>query len=211
MSTTKKSIKKVDSMIGKQFRSGYADSNALWEVKSSRGRGAYICEIVNEPFEANGKIYDGDFAGERKTFGREEIEAAIQWQEFQARQWKWHEDFYDSLALGQIVHYHDGFGQYIRCEVVTAGHPRENVDHYAVKDGEKCLKELALVGTWRADDLASRSYHVRGILESRLFKPNASCIWEYPQFNRRRGATMLADPTQLEPLTIKGQQEMFAS
>jgi hypothetical protein len=208
MATKKTPTKKTDDMIGKQFRSVIADCNALWVVKSARGRGAYICEVVNEPFEIDGKTFDGDYAGQRRTFGREEIEAALQWQAYTEASWKKHTDFYDDLALGQIVHYHDGFGQYVRCEVVTADNPRKDIDHPSVSDGEKCLKELALVGNWAFYDAQSDSYHVRGIRQGRLFKPNASNIWENPEFNTRGGA--LADPTALEPLTIKGQQEMFA-
>lgn len=196
---------KKSSLIGKQFRSGIGDCNALWEVKSSRGRGAYICMVVNEPWEYEGKTFDSDYAGQTRTFGLEEIEGSLRMDAFFAEGRRQHQDFYDSLALGQIVHYHDGFGQYIRCEVVTADMPRKHIDAN-VSAGEKCLKEMALVGNWRESDLRSDGYHMRGIRQARLFKPNASNIWESPKFERH-GRT---DPTGLSPLQISGQQEMFA-
>jgi hypothetical protein len=210
MATPKKTRtpRKADDMIGKRFYSTLAECNVLFEVKSSRGQGAYICEAVNESYEANGLTYDSDFAGERRTFGREDIEAAIRWKEFNDAAWKAHEDFYDSLPLGQIVHYHDGFNQYVRCEVVTADNPRKDIDHPSVADGEKCLKEIALVGNWAFYDRGADAYHMRGVRQGRLFKPNSSCVWESPEFSRRGG--ILTDPTGLEPIPVQGQEEMFA-
>lgn len=204
--TKPRTPKKVHPLIGRQFRSPIADCNPLWEVKSSRGRGAFICEVVNEPFEIDGKTFDGEYAGRRQTFGVEEIERSLRVAEFWAKSRREHEDFYDSLAFGEIVHYDDGFGNFVRCEVVTAANLRKGFDHPCVEDGEKCLKELALVGNWRDYDLRSDSYHMRGVREARLFKPNASCIWENPDAACRKKHS---DPSKLEPLAVVGQQELF--
>jgi len=201
---------RANRMIGKRFRHAYADSNALWEVKRSRGRRAYECEIVDEPVEIDGRTIKGDYAGVRKLFDTREIEAASRWQELMERKWSEHERFYEGLRVGEIVHYHDGFGQYIRCEVVVAEAVREGIDHPEIKMGEKCLREIALVGAWRAYDLVPDSYHVRGIREHRLFHPNASCIWENPKFARREGPRTLPDPTTMLALEIRGQKELFA-
>jgi hypothetical protein len=183
-----------------------ANSNALWEVKRSRGRGVFECEIVNEPIEINGRMIEGDYAGVRKLFDAREIEAASRWQELEAAD---HEAFYEGLRVGEIVHYHDGFGQYVRCEVVIAETVRP-VDHPSIKAGEKCLREIALVGAWREYDLWADSYHARGVREQRLFHPNASCIWENPKFARREGPRTLSDPTAMPALDIRGQKELFA-
>ena len=63
MPTTKtKRVKK-----GMQFRSTLADGNPLWVVKRSLG-GAWLCEVVDEPIEIDGKVWTGDFAGAEKSF-----------------------------------------------------------------------------------------------------------------------------------------------
>lgn len=196
----------ASSLIGKQFRSAIADCNALWEVKSARGRGAYICEVVNEPFEVDGHMLDSDFAGERKTFGAEEIRRALAMQELFAESFRKNDDFYNSLALGQIVHYDNGFGNFVRCEVVTVSAPPESLNPYDLVNGSRALKEVALVGAWRDYDLEANSHHMRGVREGRVFRPHFSCIWENPQSGTHK---RYPDPSALEPLAIRGQQEMF--
>jgi len=182
---------------GKRFRSVIADCNALWEVKGSRGRGVFECEVVNEPWEHEGQTYDGDFAGRVGVFTREHIEAALAMEEFWQRSHDEHEEFYASLGDHQVVHYHDGFGQYIRCHAVTA---TEDVPGMAgIKKGDRCLREVALVGAWRAHNLNPGDHHVRGVLEGRLFKPNASNIWENPKASVR---DRHPDPRYLKPIDL---------
>jgi len=109
---------------------------------------------------------------------------------------------YDEFDLGQIVHYHNGFGQFVRCEVVDA--PDDDACMHA-KKGERCLKELALVGNWREYDLRSDSYHMQGCLEGRLFKPHSSNIYENPKAALHHHP----DPRKLAALALQGQQELF--
>jgi hypothetical protein len=181
---------------GKRFRSVIADCNALWEVKRSRGRGVFECEVVNEPIEIDGKTYDGDFAGRRGVFTREDIEAKLRWQAFSDERWAEHEGFYEGLGDHQVVHYHHGGGEFIRCHAVVAG-PRHELDHPCVKEGEKALKIVALVGKWRDYDLRPDGYHVQRI--GRLFKPNASCIYENP---KAPAQTRREDPRHMKPVAI---------
>jgi len=181
---------------GKRFRSVVADSNCLWEVKGSRGRGVFECEVVGDSWEHNGVTYPCDFAGRRDVFTRETIErhlAAAEWSRQSAQA---HEGFYASLRHRQVVHYDDGFGGFIRCEVVIADEIHE-LDHPCVKKGERCLKTLALVGNWRSYDLQPNSYNVR--LMGHRFKPNASCIYENPKAPCRE---RYADPQHLEPIEL---------
>lgn len=187
---------KFTKLKGKRFRSAIADCNCLWEVKGSRGRGVFECEVVNEPVEIDGKTYDSDFAGRVDVFTREYIEAVLTWEEHAKRIERKHEGFYEGLDDGQVVHYHDGFGAYVRCHVVRA---EEDVKGIAgIKKGERCLRKVALVGNWR--HLGSHSYHVKGVEEGRLFKPNASNIWENPEASCRRKQP---DPRHLAPLERK--------
>lgn len=185
---------------GKRFRSVIADCNALWEVKRSRGRGVFECEVVNEPIEIGGQTYDGDFAGRVDVFTREHIEGALAMEEFWRRSHDEHEEFYASLGDHQVVHYHDGFGQYVRCHAVTA---TEDVPGMAgIKKGDRCLKEVALVGNWRKHNLNPGDWHVRGVLEGRLFKPNASNIYENPKASVSQRHP---DPRHMKPIDLEAR------
>jgi hypothetical protein len=102
-------------------------------------------------------------------------------------------EFYASLRDGQVVHYDNGFGQYVRCEAVVDG------------DGKRALKEVALVGAWREYDLPRRDvdgtvrlgYHAEGVAEGRTITPHISCIWE-SGMGRRSGE----DPAGMAPLDL---------
>ena len=115
------------------------------------------------------------------------------------------DDFYDSLQVGQIVHYHNGFGEYVRCTVVAEG------DETQVNDvtSKLMLLPVALVGNWKDHDTVVETYekngyisepfHVKSIREGRTWRANASCIFEASQFKRED----VPDPTLLEPLDIR--------
>lgn len=182
---------------GKRFRSAIADCNPLWEVKRSRGRGVFECEVVNEPTEFRGQMYDSDFAGRVDVFTREQIEAQLEWQAFSEARQSEHEDFYERLGDHQVVHYHHSGGAYIRCHAVVAG-PRHELDHPCVEEGEKALEIVAFVGEWRDHDLRPDGYHVRRV--GRLFKPNASCIYENP---RASATTKRKDPRHMKPVQVQ--------
>jgi hypothetical protein len=73
--------KSVKIVIGETtFRSSYADSNALWRVIEKKSKDCFLCEIVNEVFELEGKTYNGDYAGVQKAFLKSEIQQAVGWQ-----------------------------------------------------------------------------------------------------------------------------------
>ena len=84
-----------------------------------------------------------------------------------------HDAFISGLPLGAIVHYNNGFGQFIRCERV---------------EGErgKRLMPIALIGNWSDYDLPRRNvdgsvtlgYNAERIVNRDPFEPNYSSIWE---------------------------------
>ena len=100
-----------------------------------------------------------------------------------------HANFYESLSPGDIVHYCNGFGQYVRCEVVR-------------QDMQNKLMPIALVGDWRPHDLPLRqrdgeiylNHYPQMIEDRKLFDPNASNIWEHRQDG--------PDPRQMKPLDL---------
>lgn len=109
-------------------------------------------------------------------------------------------DFYASLKVGQIVHYDNGFGSYVRCEVVRG----ESVHSKGVE--QNVLKPIALVGDWRPYDLPRRmpdgsvnyGYQVEKIREGATMTPHESTVWESPRCARRG-----ADPTGMAPISLE--------
>lgn len=55
--------KKTKITKGMQFRSVIADCNALWETIRPSGKQAWICQVIDEPFEYDGKMFASDYAG----------------------------------------------------------------------------------------------------------------------------------------------------
>lgn len=149
--------------IGTRFNYTHADSNPLWEVKSSRGRGTWNCEVVESE----------DWLGTKKVFGNEEIARSIGMKNLWAKLGDESDSYYQSLSVGQIVHYQNGFDNYVRCEVTA----------------DKQLLPIALVGAWSSHDLPQRRrngeislpYYPKKIKESEPFKTPASNIWECSQ------------------------------
>jgi hypothetical protein len=168
--------------IGTTFRYTHADSNPLWKVVASKGRGCWVAEIVNEPVEIDGKLIDSDWVGHTKVFGNEEIASAVKSDNFWKQSRDSHAGFYASLKVGQIVHYCNGFEDYVRCEVVNV-------------DGKNLLKPIGLVGKWGTHNLPSRnpdgsiyySYHAGMIVKGSTFEPNYSNIVESPSHRARPG------------------------
>lgn len=176
--------------IGDTFRSGYADSNALWKVLKKKSTDVYLCEIVNETFEYEGKTFNGDYAGVQKVFLSREIEQSINRKNIFEEISEKCDSFYDALKVGDIVHYHDGFNKFVRCRV------NEN----------KELVPFSLVGEWRDYELPRRgvdgeiilSYYCKKIVNKEPFKPNATNIYEYPNFSRKN-----QDPNNFVEIDIK--------
>lgn len=196
MSRTKN--KPVKIVLGETtFRSTYADSNALWRVIGKKGKDCFLCEIVNETFEFEGKTYDGDYAGVQKVFLKSEVQQAVGWQDFWDDIHADHDSFYNSLKIGQIVHYHNGFGSYVRCQVV---------------EGKK-LKSIALLGNWHSHELPRRlptgeileTYWSKQIKQGELTQPNATNLWEFYENNKnnKKPSTMSDDPTVMTPINLE--------
>jgi hypothetical protein len=193
--------------IGTQFRYNYADSNPLWEVKKARGKGTWECEVMPEPVEIpdgkGGTIkLEGDYAGNRKVFGTEEIVRSIGMSQFWKQLGNESDQFYARLKPGEIVHYDNGFEDYVRCRVEVA---KETTTQY--KKGENMLVPIALVGNWQKHDLPRRyengdiylGYNAEKILQASPFHPHASSIYENPAFAKERKKL---DPRKLDPIDL---------
>jgi len=166
--------------IGTKFRAIHNDGNPEWTVMEERGKDIWLCKIQET----------GDWTGATKPFLTKTIQAALDMDAVFGKIFTESDHFYADLKPGRIVHYSNGHGEYVRCEVVF-------------KDGTNHLKPIALVGNWRTNDLPNYRkngevhypHHVEGIRNARLFSPNASNIWEYRHKND--------DPTNMIPISLK--------
>lgn len=154
----------IQIFVGKTtFQAAYADGMPTYRVERARGRGTYDCVIVSP-----------DYKGETKVFGAEEIRRAIAWEKALDNTMSKIDAWYDKIPLGAIVHYDNGFGQYVRCRVVMG-----TTVHSAGKS-VKCLLPIALVGNWYKNDLPHRrltgelvkGYHAERIEKGEMFRPS---------------------------------------
>lgn len=191
---TETDSKQTKIEVGKTlFRSGFADGNPLWKVIRKEGRN-YRCEVQNEKTEINGKWYDSDWVGTQKIFTPEEIRSTIGLSDLFKKLDKEHTSIYDNLIPGQIIHYNNGHGCWVRCETV-------------VENGKNVLKPIALLGEWQSHELPSRrldgsiynSYYVNMILNGETFAPNASHLFEA----KSEFESKYIDPSTLDPISLE--------
>lgn len=172
-------------LVGELLRWQRADGHAVYMVTSERPLTLAHVD-VGDAYFVEGALIRGLTLGDARAM----VEQERRWREHMERA----EDFYDELEVGSTVHYHNGFGSFVRCEVVKA--PDDEACVHA-QEGDTCLRPVALVGNWREHDLQHDSYHVEEIREGRLFKPSASNIYENPdaESTHRHG-----DPSAMTPL-----------
>ena len=140
---------------GTRFTAHHADDAVTFEIRRMQGRGAWRAVIVAHE----------DYAGLERVFTSEQIRAALRHeamaQQASAAQSAW----FDALETGARVHYHSGFGDYVRTTVVEV-------------DGKEMLRPLALVGGWK---LGTADFHIENIRNAapRALRPRSP--------RRRRG------------------------
>ncbi len=159
--------------LGDTFTAAHADSNFRFTVIEKAGRHAWICRMDDNP----------DWGAVERAFTTPEIESAMAWEASFAKSRAKHIDFWESVTPGATLHYHNGFGEYVRC-VVTDDHE---------------LRAVALVGNWTG----RLDYYVEKIERGDSFQPHVSNIFEAPGFVAPRHPNAPADPTVLEPLAYE--------
>ena len=189
--------KSSGDLVGEEVNWPRGDGYARYLISKQRPLTLVHLE-VGDAWHADGATIRGFRLQDAKAV----VEAKRRWKAQEEAAQKASQKFYEA-NLGKMVHYHDGFGQFIRCEVVRAS---EDVDGFHdIKKGELCLKETALVGKWRSYDLVSDSIHMEGCREGRLMRPNLSNVYEFSKDLQKREA----DPRGMEPCVVQGQQELF--
>jgi hypothetical protein len=201
----------IQVKVGTEFRSVYADSNPLWRVTRIDGDVVHAV-IVNEPIEIDGRMIDSDWVGRRDLFYMDRVVAALEWEERIRATIASADEFFDGLELGAIVHYHNGFGEWVRCRVVEYDHDfRTGPSEY--KAGQKVLLPIALVGNWDEHDLPHERrdmdgtvhevipYHAKKVLTmDGAWRPAKGCVWESGECHLN--PRFPQDPSTLEPLDL---------
>ncbi|AXV09874.1 hypothetical protein DVS28_b0104 (plasmid) [Euzebya pacifica] len=179
---------------GMTFRSVHGDSNALWEVIGSAGRGVWHCVIVNEPMEINGKVYDGDYAGVTDVFTSDRILTAVRSDLLFADLARRDKEEADAFPAGTAVHGEAGRNRWIRGTVVDT------------PDGKKIRCE-ALVGDWQPHELPRR--HADGSVGQGGFHAKAVATGDLrplaPRTIYESGSDRYADwpaPTAMDPVDL---------
>lgn len=170
--------------IGTEFTAPYADSSFIWKV---------VKRIGGKPLTWLAEIHNDEYEGTQKSFLDSEIKRSIKMSEFWQGKMDERKTWWDNQKVGTVLHYNNGFGDWVRGEVVE-------------KDGEKQLKATALVGNWREGVKPTRQvggsltipYHTRQVLDGASWQPDIGCIWEASENQRKR----YDDPTQMEPLDL---------
>ena len=194
MSTTTATPAPTRVTKGMTFRSVHADSNALWEVTGSAGRGVWHCVIVNEPIEIDGTTYDGDYAGVTDVFTSDRILTSVRSALFFADLARRDKEEADAYPAGTLVHGEAGRNRWIRGTVVDT------------PDGKKIRCE-ALVGDWQPHDLPRRhadgtvgdgGFHAKAVATGDLRPLAARTIYESGN-DRYAGWD---DPTGMDPIDL---------
>lgn len=193
----------IEVGIGTEFRSVIADGNALWRVTGKAGPNVWHAEVQPEWAEIRGeRMMVSDYAGSTDVFTTERIAGSLHMSDVFARHASEADEFWEAQEIGTVLHYHDGFGKYVRGRVA-----------YVVTDGEgrNELVPTDLVGKWDDRDLVSwnawgeinEGYHVRKIKDENSWQPSPTCVYEHPRFSGPRGRFAGEDPRELEPLSLE--------
>jgi len=174
---------------GTKFPSVIADGNPEWEITKRRGRGVWEAKCLGE-----------DYGGTVRVFTDAQVRQSVGMSNFFAKNASEHDTYYASLKLGAIVHYHNSFGEFVRCEVVMGTTVHDKKMH-------KCLKPVALVGAWKAYDLPRRGvdgtitygYQADKIRKGECFEPNFGSIYET---GSQGGRHFEVDPSKLPALDL---------
>ncbi len=176
--------------VGTTFNSSYADANPTWTVVKARGAGTWDCVIKD----------DLDYAGTQKVFGTEEILRSRNVAAVFEQLTNDNDTFWNSRPIGAVVHYSNGFGEYVRGIVV--------ID---LKDNSPTMMPTGLVGNWRPNELprfhpisgeAIIPHHAKGILEQKTFRPHATNIFESDPASFLKRYAEVGDPGRLVPINI---------
>jgi len=189
------------TMVGRYIQHPHADGYAYYKIVGTTSRSAQI-EVIEIGdawvLPAWGRKTNIPLAKARMMLNQRDTI-----NEFHRRATDW----WSQQTLGSIVHYDNGFGQYVRGEII---------EH----QGMKQMLPIALVGEWRPHDLGQRRadgsvYYgpqVNWILNKEPMQPHSSNMVECPT-HRPSGAQAPStlSPVSWEPSAPTPVQEALAA
>jgi hypothetical protein len=152
-----------------------------------------------------------------KNFPKAEILKMVKQAKARTAMFKRADDWWEDRQIGEIVHYSNGFGSYVRGEIVVAT-KADTKGTYNSDDlvGKKAMKEIALVGDWKSHDLPSRfvdgtihyGHHAEGVLNGKVMRPHESNMYEAniskkDASSRELAARHPADPRKMKPVSLE--------
>jgi len=179
----------LELRAGRTFSAVVNDGVFKFEIESVRnGVVTAVCEPNNE------------WGIDTKVFTVEEVVSSIKREAVFERYSNVDREFWDGAEDGEILHYHNGFGQFVRCEVYTNE-----------ADGEKYMRPIALVGDWHSRDLAYRDstgevrygYHARSIIEPKEGKNWRSQLGNIYELMDDEQRAKYQDPAGCEPVSLE--------
>jgi hypothetical protein len=155
-----------DIQVGDTFHSSYADGNPEWTVTDISGE--YLTAEVRD---------DLDWNGVRKGFLVSDVQRSLAYSASLSNLAVDADAWWDAQPLGRMVHYHNGFGQFIRGYIDVVG-------------GRNKFVPIALCGTWAACDLPRREadgtiyepYYARLLSAPQsesAWRPSTGCVYEF--------------------------------
>jgi len=174
------------TLIGRYITHPFADGNAVYRITATSKTRATI-EVVDI-----GDAWVLPAWGRKATIPLTKVRAILSQRDNLAAFFAKTDDWW-AQAEGTIVHYDNGFGDYVRGKIVT-------------HEGEKQMLPIALVGNWKSHDLVNRNtdgslrygYHAKRVINGEPFRPNASNMVEFPGHSLRGGG----DPRKMSPIAL---------
>lgn len=169
---------------GTKFFAAHKDSKPEWEVYLTANDYAE-CYVISD-----------DWKGASRVFTKDEIREAIHRERAYDRLHLSQEGYWDRQHVGDILHYHNSFGKFVRLEVVLD------------REGKKSGKPIALVGKWDRNDLPRRNpdgeiyypYNPGQIVTGELHRYPVDSMWEGGLSDHYRN--LHDDPTDLVAIDL---------
>jgi hypothetical protein len=158
--------------VGDTFAADYCDGRYRWTVD----------EVIDgRVVLASSEEATRDWGIGQKAYTVEDVGTSMKLDDFWEQHRRVHDSFWDNVQVGAMIHYHNGFGEWVRGTVIE-------------RDGKKLLDPTAMVGDWTHHWEYHWAKLVRG---DGAWQPSVSNIYESGQWSR--GDTH-GDPTTMEPL-----------
>ena len=169
--------------VGDTFNAPHADSEFTWTVREVSGR--YVLADMDDPH---------DWGHVERAFLVTEVETCMRWDAQRRAHFDRQADFWATVTVGRTLHYHNGFGEFVRGIVVEDVH------------GKRELQPTALVGVW---DHHWEYHWAKVVRGDGAFQPSVSCIVEAPEFAgiHPRWNLTAEDVPNLPPLDLSSREE----